>query len=215
METGSKGQVIIENSTKLASLIMFLIIPIAVYTFSNPGGFELFICFAFSGAGYFLPNLDIKQKAMYKRESILRDFSVFCMDLAVLTKAGVGLERSWAKALNNREASEFYKEARLMIIRTEAGISLEQSIIAFARRLGVPEVYSFASVVSQAVKSGAAGTSDIIKDFAVQSWQNRCQKARENGEKASVKMVFPLAMGLAGIIVVVAFPAFAAMKGLI
>ncbi len=212
---GNRSQVTVEMAVNLSSLLIFLSIPIAVNTFADPGSFENFISFSMAAMGYFIPTFDLKQRAEVEREKILRDFPVFCMDLAVFTKAGIGLERAWLKALKEKPDSSFYKEARLMVLRMETGIPLEQSIISFARRLGIPEVYSFSSVVSQAVKSGSSGTPDIIKDFAVQSWNNRYQRAREKGEKASVKMVFPLALNLGGIILIVAFPAFAAMKGLI
>lgn len=207
-------QHIIEITTNLSSLILFMLIPVSVGTFTDPGVFELMICYSIALLGYYVPQLDLKQKALEKRDSILRDFPSFGMDLAVLTKSGMSLEKSWRMALRDK-TSVLYKEARLMIIRIEAGISLEESIITFARRLGVPEIYSFATVVSQAYKSGEAGAADIIRDYAVMSFGKRCKRAGEKGEKASVKMVFPLAMGLVGIILIVAFPAFAVMKGLV
>ncbi|HPJ21178.1 MAG TPA: type II secretion system F family protein [Clostridia bacterium] len=213
--TGNKEQLITEMSVRISSLILFLAVPSAVISFSSPGTTENLIALSIAAMGYFVPAFDLKQRAISARESILRDFPVFCMDLAVLTKSGLGLERAWEKALKSKDGSSFYREARLMHLRMETGVSLEQSIISFARRLCIPEIYSFATVVSQSVKSGGSGTADIIREFAVQGWNDRCQRAREKCEKASVKMVFPLAMGLAGVILIVGFPAFAAMKGMI
>jgi tight adherence protein C len=212
---GNKEQVVTEMAANISSLVLFMLIPVTVNTFSDPGSFGNFICFALAGLGYFIPMYDLKQRAAVEREAILRDFPVFCMDLAVLAKAGLGLEKAWVKALKNKPGSSFYKEARMMSLRMETGVSLEESIIMFARRLGIPEIYSFATVVSQAFKSGESGTSDVVRDFAIQSWNDRYRRAKEKGEKASVKMVFPLAMSLGGIILIVAFPAFAAMKGMI
>ena len=203
------------RAVNLSSLILFLFIPVLVYTLMDPGGFELFVSYCLAATGFFIPNMILKQKAERERTEILRDFPAFCMDLAVLTGAGLVLEKAWKRAIKNKPSTSFYCEARLVLVRNEAGIPMEESIVIFARRLGVPEIYSFSAVISQTAGNGRKNTSEMIRKFAMQSWEKRNRHARERGEKASVKMVFPLALGLAGVIVIVAFPAFAAMKGLI
>jgi pilus assembly protein TadC len=204
-----------EIDVKISSLLTFMIIPAVVLTFTKPKTIEWLVCAAALVLGYYLPEMDLKQKANNIKDSIMRDFPVFCMDLAILCEAGTGLEAAWEKALEGKPHSIFNKEAAMVKSRTEAGMSFEKSLILFARRYGIPEIYTFSSMIGQSLKTGSSNVVTALREYSMHSWEGRLARAREKGDKASVKMILPLIMGLTGIILILAYPAFAVMKGMI
>lgn len=212
---GAADGIIREIDVKVSSLIIFMIIPAAVLTFTKPETIEMFVCLAALVLGYYLPEIDLKQKSKNVKDSIMRDFPVFCMDLAILSETGTGLEASWSKALEGKPRSIFYNEVAMVKSRTETGMSFEKSLILFARRYSIPEIYSFSSLIGQSLKTGSSNVVGALREYAMHSWEGRLSRAREKGDKASVKMIFPLIMGLTGIILILAYPAFAVMKGMI
>lgn len=204
-----------ETDIKIASLVLFMGIPAAILTFLRPGKVEIIVCTAALVMGYMLPEIDLRQKAAGIMDSVMRDFPVFCMDLAMFSGTGTGLEQAWSMALKGKPESVFYQEAARVRSRTHTGMPFEKSLIIFARRFGIPEIYSFSTLIGQSLKTGSSDVVSVLREHAMHSWEGRLARAREKGDKASVKMIFPLVMGLTGIILILAYPAFAVMKGMI
>lgn len=212
---GSGGSVnlnILHLSVKISSFLIFLIFPTLISTFVKIGFVEGIISIALPVIGYILPSIDLASQIKKRRRDIMMDFPVFCTDLAIMAGAGLGLRESWERASRKKTKSEFYKEARLVILRNNAGISFVDAIYGFSSKLAVPEVHTFAAVVSQAVKEGG-NTTQMLKECAMKSWEAREGEAEKKAEEAVAKIVFPLVLGLAGILLILAAPAILMMKG--
>ncbi len=209
---GSDNLNILHFSVKISAFLVFLIFPAIAATFMKTGTWEAAFSIVMPVVGYVLPSIDLDAQIKKRRREIMRDFPVFCTDLAIMAGAGLGIRESWERASRKNIRSEFYKEARLVILRNNAGISLEDAIYRFSSKLAVPEVHTFAGVVSQAVKEGG-DTISMLKECAVKSWEAREGEAGKKAEEAVSKTVFPLVLGLAGILIILAAPAILMMKG--
>lgn len=205
---------IVHWAAKISSLILFSGFQVIYLSFFRAGIVEMIISTAISITGFILPDIDLKYKIKQKNISILLDYPVFCTDLAVMCGAGLDLYEAWEKALWRKSRSTLYTEARRVLLKTSAGILFQDSLREFSANLPIPEIHTFVTIINQEIKSGSGGMASRLKDCAGRSWRTRERIARKKGEEASSKLVFPLAVGLAGVLLILASPAVMVMKGM-
>ncbi|MFO7611115.1 MAG: type II secretion system F family protein [Clostridia bacterium] len=201
-------------SVKAASMIIFASFPVFYLCFFNASGMEVALACAMPFVGLALPDMDLKAKIRKRKEEIMIDFPAFCTELAIMTGSGLEVQEAWRQASRKDTDSEFYREARFTVSRTETGTMFRESLHEFSARMAIPEIHTFISILSQAIKTGGGNLVEMIRNCARQSWELRSENARKRGEEASAKLVFPLALGLAGIIIILTAPALIIMKGL-
>ena len=64
------------------------------------------------------------------------------------------------------------------------------------------------ALLSQNLRKGAKGTSDMLKMEAIQAMEDRKSRARRLGEEAGVKLLLPMLLMLVIVLVIVVVPAF-------
>lgn len=74
--------------------------------------------------------------------------------------------------------------------------SLEQGLRALAQRLDIPEVTALAVLVQQSERLGG-NVAAAFRDYSDSIRRNRRQRAEERGNKASIKLMFPVVLCLA------------------
>ncbi|MBN2558529.1 MAG: type II secretion system F family protein [Clostridia bacterium] len=210
----SKNLFCLHISLKVASMIIFASFPVFYLSFSKATGMEAAMACAMPVAGLILPDVDLNARIKRRREEILIDFPAFCTELAIMSGSGLEIQEAWRRASRKDTDSEFYREARFTISRTETGAMFRESLQEFSARMAIPEIHTFVSILSQAIKTGGGSLVEMLRNCACQSWEQRCENARKRGEEASTKLVFPLALGLAGIIIILTAPALIIMKGI-
>lgn len=199
---------------KVSSFILFSAFPIVYLTFADAGSAEILIASAFPFMGFFLPDMELKSKVSVKKKRIMADYPVFCTDMAVIAGAGMEVISAWKTAAGKKKNGELYKEARMAILRTETGMLFSDSLREFAAGLAVSEINTFVTIINQEIKAGSGKMDHKLSELAVLAWKEREDECREMGERAASKLVFPLAIGLAGILLILAAPAVIVMKGM-
>jgi tight adherence protein C len=86
-------------------------------------------------------------------------------------------------------------ELRMVEMQTETG-SLDLALRQFAKRLDIPDVTALASMVQHAERLGGQVTL-AFREFADSIRKTRRQQAEERGNKASIKLLFPIVFFLA------------------
>jgi len=209
-----EGIFIIHWAAQIASFILFAGFTVVYLSIASAGYIELAISCMMPLVGFFLPNIDLISKIKQKKFSVLQDFPILCTDLAVMSGAGLGLYKAWEMALKRKSDSVLYKEARLVILKTVTGMLFRDALKDFSANLSIPEIHTFVTIVNQEIKSGSGGMASKLRECANRSWKARENLARKRGEEAVSKLVFPLAVGLAGILLILAAPAVMIMKGM-
>lgn len=78
--------------------------------------------------------------------------------------------------------------------QTQAG-SLEQALREFAKRIDAPDVVALAAMVEHADRLGG-NVAGALRDFSDSIRRARRQRAEERGNKAAVKLLFPMVLFL-------------------
>jgi tight adherence protein C len=83
------------------------------------------------------------------------------------------------------------------VVRRQAdAFSLDRALDQFADRIDLPEVNSLTAIVAQTERLGT-NVATALRDYADSMRRNHRQRAEERGNKASVKMLFPVVLCLA------------------
>lgn len=138
-----------------------------------------------------LPDMVLKRTVANRQSQIKQLFPNAVDELVLMMKAGVGFDQSIDIFLSNDIKDpikeEFYEaraEMRLGRPRSEAMASL-------ADRVGVDEVRTFATTVIQSETTGVSIT-DVLTQQSEITRERYFQKIEEQGQKAPMKMLFPL-----------------------
>ena len=95
--------------------------------------------------------------------------------------------------------------------RQEAEDAVQDAVLAayekFGKRCGEPGYIKLGSILSQNLKKGAKGLQELLEQEAETGFEDRKHAARKLGEEAGTKLLFPMMLMLAIVLVVLTVPA--------
>ncbi|MCD7904985.1 MAG: type II secretion system F family protein [Clostridiales bacterium] len=154
------------------------------------------------------------EKIEEKRFSIQLDFPEFINKLLLLVNAGLTISKAWEKiVLENKKKSPLYDELNYTMAEIEGGKPEAIAYEEFVRRCKIKEVIKCVSIIVPNLKKGGAQVVPALREQADDCWELRKAAARQQGEKASSKLMIPMAIMLIGIIMIVVMPAVMALQG--
>lgn len=163
----------------------------------------------------FLMDKGLDNKIEERRTSIMIEFPEFINKLVLLVNAGMTISKAWEKITQeNKKKSPLYDELSVSLSEIKAGKSEAVAYEEFARRCKVKEIIKFVSVIVLNLKKGGSEVVPALRAQSDECWEMRKATARRLGEKASSKLMLPMAIMLVGIIMIVALPAVLALSGI-
>lgn len=191
-------------------LYFFLGMVIAAFlgAVSDAGAGFLPVLPAAGGLLFLLTDKNLDDKAKKRKLQLMMDFPVFISKLTLLMNAGMhlrqALERIYVDVL---EKTPLYAELGIVLEDIAAGVSESQAWQEFSERCKVKEITSFASMISQNMKIGGAKMVEELKRMTHEAWEMRKHAARQMGETASARLLFPLMLMFGAILAIVITPA--------
>lgn len=157
---------------------------------------------------------DLDGKIEDRRDAIMIEFPEFINKLTLLVNAGMTIPKAWEKIVTeNKKNTPLYSELDESLAEIRAGKPEATAYEDFARRCKVKEIIKFVSVIILNLKKGGAEVVPALRAQSDECWEMRKATARRLGEKASSKLMLPMAIMLVGIILIVALPAVLALSG--
>ena len=117
--------------------------------------------------------------------------------------------------VNQREALGVrlvYEEMALTINEMQGGISEGEAYERFGKRCELTPYLKLGALLSQNLRKGSRGISDLLRVEAIQSFENRKNLAKQKGEEAGTKLMLPMIGMLAVVMIMVMVPAFLTMQ---
>jgi tight adherence protein C len=206
----------------LARTVLALVMPICVYLFLQISGSTMssssqYMMIAVAGiCGLYLPNMVVNHKADTNRTEILNGFPDALDLMLVCVEAGLGIDACFARV--GQEIVNLHPR----LARLFAGVSLElragraraDALKNMAKRSGVPEIQSFATLIVQSEKLGAS-IGQALKVYAAEMREARRMRAEEKAHRLPVLLSVPLVVFLLPTMVgVLGLPAVIKITGL-
>jgi len=145
-----------------------------------------------AAAGFWLPDLLVYNMGIKRQEKIQKTLPDALDMLTVSVEAGLGFDAALAQVARNTEgpiAGEFFRVLQEMQI----GKSRTAALRGLGERTTVADLRTFASAIVQADSLGIP-IANVLRAQAKEMRLKRHQRAEEQAQKVTVKMMFPLVM---------------------
>lgn len=163
-------------------------------------------------ATYFLSDSLQEEQFKKRTKEIKYDFPEFLTQLVLLINAGLTIERAWGKILEHidkntvlaTEMTKTYNDMR-------SNKSISKCLNDLSRRCKVKEISKFTSIILQNINKGSSDMVFMLQQLSEECWIERKLAAKQKGEEASSKLLFPMMLMLLAVFAVVLVPAMMQM----
>jgi tight adherence protein C len=141
--------------------------------------------------GFFLPDLHLKNRLHKRKQEVVKYLPDAIDLLSLCVSGGLDFITGIKWVIQRSKPTGLVKEFSLLFQELETGRSKPEAFRSMAKRLDVPEVYSFVRTIVQADKMGVSigETLSILSD---EMRRQRFQRGERMALKAPIKMLFPL-----------------------
>ncbi len=168
-------------------------------------------------AVFFGMDKDLESKVKEREKQMLLDYAEIVSKLNILSGAGMSIFKAWEKIVrdyekkmeNGKEKKRFaYEEMKITYYEIQSGESESNAYSNFGKRCNIHEYLKLGALLEQNVKKGAKGLAKMLEEESVQAFEQRKNLARKLGEEAGTKLLIPMIMMLAIVMIIVLIPAF-------
>lgn len=154
----------------------------------------------------------LEEETFKKRSKEIRyDFPEFLTKLVLLINAGLTFDRAWKVILEGAEEqkndSYLIKEFTKTYKDMSSNIPKSKCLNDLSKRCKIQEVSKFTSIVLQNLNKGSDNMVMMLQQLSDECWNERKQMAKQKGEEASTKLLFPMMLMLGAVFLVVLVPA--------
>ena len=160
-----------------------------------------------------------KEKQKRRQEELLREYPGMISKFTMLLQTGMTVKKVWEKIVQNYESQKenlgckvVYEEMLVTGREIQGGVSEMEAYEKFGKRCGNTVYLKFGAMLAQNVRKGSKGIADILRMEAIQSFENRKNKAKRLGEEAGTKLLVPMLGMLLVVLIMVMVPAFFTMQ---
>lgn len=154
---------------------------------------------------------DQVSKVNKRHEVIQKEFPHIVSQMALLVNAGMPLREVITISAQKGEGV-LYLELQTLAEDMQNGIPDYEALDRFAARCGVDSVRKFSSLIIQNIKKGNSELAASLMDLSSEIWRNRVSMVKEQGEKASTKLMVPIMIIFIGILIMVIVPIFSGIS---
>lgn len=162
---------------------------------------------------------DLLKEQQKRKEQMIRDYPEIISKLTLFLGAGMTVKRAWKKIITDYETKGKARGKRYIyeeMIRTaremDSGVMESESYERFGRRCQVQEYMRLGALLSQNLRKGTKGLTQMLRMEAIQAFEERKARAKRLGEEAGTKLLAPMFLMLAVVLVIVIVPAFLSIQ---
>lgn len=141
--------------------------------------------------GFVIPDQWLNIRIKRRKWEIQRQIPSVLISLAVTTDAGLSLMQALEEVCH-RKQGELTNEIRKTLDEISVGIPQKEAMENLMDRVLVEELTLMVSAIIQTLEKGSSGMTLVLREQANAAWVKRKSKAKELGEKASIKLFLPL-----------------------
>lgn len=152
-------------------------------------------------------------------EQMIRDYPDIIGKFTLLLGTGMTMKHVWMKIIQDYEEQKVklgsrpaYEEMRTTYHEMQSGIPVAEAYERFGRRCGVALYTKLGALLSQNLRKGSKGLSQLLKLESIQAMENRKSRAKRMGEETSTKLLLPMFAMLAVVMILVIVPAFLSIQ---
>lgn len=168
---------------------------------------------------YGLKKQNEKKEMIRVKKQMMRDYPEIVSKMVLLLGAGMTVRNAWKKVVTDYTRQKkviglhkAYEEMTAVFHEIQSGVTEAEGYEHFGKRCGLPQYLKLGALLSQNLKKGTGGLTELLKTEAAQAFEERKNLARKIGEEASTKLLVPMFLMLAIVLVIVIVPAFLSVQ---
>lgn len=154
-----------------------------------------------------------------RKQQMILDYPEIVNKMTLFLGAGMTAKRAWRKIAEDYSRQKelwgeryAYEEMKISCREMDSGIAESESYENFGRRCDVQMYIKFGALLSQNLRKGTKGMTQLLKIESVQAFEERKARAKRLGEEAGTKLLLPMFLMLAVVLVIVIVPAFLSVQ---
>ena len=169
-------------------------------------------CVGIYGAAY----QELQKEEQRRQQSLLYDYPGFLARLTMLAGTGMPVRVVFGRLAADRteNARPVYEEVWRTCREMESGITQKEAFENFGRRCRLAPYKKCAALLTQNLSRGADGMLEALWQEAEHACEERRALARQKGEEAQTKLLFPMMMMLLVVMVLIMVPACFSFAGM-
>lgn len=165
---------------------------------------------------FFLKDYDLHTLAIKRRETQRQAYPELVQRLALYLGAGLTMRSAFTRVCEEYERRcsgggerhPAYEELLYTAREIRAGVSEAVAYEHMGKRIGAKEYIRLATLMSQNLRKGSNALAVQLRTEAEESFARQLQDARKLGEEAVTKLLLPMVLLLAVVMVMILLPAF-------
>ncbi len=172
-------------------------------------------------AMWYAKDLELKQQMKHRREQLLMDYPEIINKFTLLVNAGMAVRQAWCKVAEDYQTKRHqgsttlhyaYEEMLITVNELKLGVSENNAYEQYGRRIGLIPYIKFSSLISQSRKKGNRGFTELLRQEALEAFEDRKEMAKRLGEEAGTKLLAPMMFLLLIVFLIIMIPAFMAFQ---
>lgn len=160
-----------------------------------------------------------KERQEKRNAQLILDYPRMVSSLTLYLGAGMTMRNAWNRLVEEYEQKRetqgeraVYEEMAYTVHEMKGGASEGECYEHFGERCGVQIYRKFGAMLSQNLRKGTKGLSVLLKQEADNAFEERKSTAKRLGEEAGTKLLMPMFLMLAVVLVMVIVPAFLSIQ---
>ena len=186
----------------------------------DPKGYIVLISgILIAGLLMFEEKQDEKEREQKRKQQMLLDYPEVLSKFAMLLGSGMTVKNTWNKIVQAYEEEKtpeknrfVYEEMCLTSREMLGGVAEQEAYERFGKRCMLSSYMKFSMLLSQNLRKGSKGLSEVLKMESIQAFEMRKNEAKKRGEEASTKLLIPMFLMFAVVLVIVMIPAFLSIQ---
>lgn len=150
-----------------------------------------------------------------KKEQMLRDYPEILGKLVLLMGAGMPVAKAWSRMVHSYQEEKSKKSTRYAYEEMTHTYHEQQSKMGegesyerFGRRCNLPEYVKLGAMLSQNLRKGTGELARVLTLESANAFAARKLQAKRKGEEAGTKLLLPMFLMLAVVLIIIIIPAF-------
>ena len=156
-----------------------------------------------------------KQQKKIRSMQLALDYPQMVSKFTLYLGAGMTVRKTWYRICEDYEGQkevkgrrEVYEEMIYTMHEIQGGSSEGECYENFGERCGLPVYKKFSAMLSQNLEKGTKGLTSLLNQESNNAFEERKSFAKQLGEEAGTKMMIPMFLMLAVVLVIIVVPAF-------
>lgn len=170
---------------------------------------------------WYLLDMELKHRMKLRRDQLLMDYPEVINKFTLLVNAGMTVRQAWCKVAEDYRIKRLqgtvplhyaYEEMLTTVHELMLGVAEGSAYEQYGRRLGLIPYIKFSSLISQNRKKGNRGFTEMLRQEALEAFEDRKEIAKRLGEEAGTKLLAPMMFLLIIVFLIILIPAFMAFQ---